>query len=95
LGAQQAIANISNYTVKSKHLMSATGDWAKFATSSSSQVNTWITTALRNSNQFIINSEDSYYTIYEMGQVIGTKGETAIKVVFTVAGKIITSFPVK
>ena len=59
------------------------------------QINMWITTALNSSTRYITNSEDSFYVIYDFGQQIGTKGEQAIKVVFTTAGKIITAFPVK
>jgi len=95
MGAQRALENIDNYVVKSKHLPRTGGDWAKFSTSNTTQIKSWIATALKNSKTFIVNSEDSFYTIYEIGQQIGTKGEQAIKVVFTKTGKIITAFPVK
>lgn len=41
------------------------------------------------------NGSDSYYIITNMGKIIGTKGERCIKVVFDIAGKIWTAFPVK
>jgi hypothetical protein len=93
--ANKAASAVENFFVKSKHLMYASGTWAKFATTSQSIIQGWISEALKNGSKFVLNSEDSYYVIYNMGRVIGTNGEKSIKVVFTFAGRIITAFPVK
>ena len=61
-----------------------------------SQVQTWVSQALKSKNAvFYPNDSSSYYIITNMGKTVGTKGETAIKVVFDYAGKIITAYPVK
>ena len=66
-------------------------------TSSNSQAQSWVSQALRSRNAiFFPNKQpNSYYIITDMGKNIGTKGERFIKVVFDVAGKIWTAFPVK
>jgi RHS repeat-associated protein len=93
--ADKAINKVGQFTVSAKHLLGAGGGYAKFNTANMSTIRSWITTALRSRSNFQVNSRDSYYIVYNMGKVIGTNGEKCIKVVFTVAGKIITSYPVK
>ena len=93
--ANKAAQQINNFSVSAKHLANAGGSYAKFATNDASVVNNWISNALSRASEFVVNSSDSYYTIVEYGKAIGTKGETAIKIVFTKAGDIITAYPVK
>jgi len=90
-----AMKGTATFTVKNKHLSGAPGNWAQFDTNSATQVNTWVQNGLQNATNFTVNSADSFFTIVDMGQVIGTRGEQAIKIVFTVCGKIITSYPVR
>jgi len=92
--APQAIEGVQNFTIKAKYLMGATGDWARFATNSTTQINQWITQGLGTANNFTVNSADSFSTIVNMGQIIGAKGEQFLKIVFTTAGRIITAYPV-
>lgn len=78
-----------------KHLANAGGNYSKFATTDPNVVNQWVKQALNSATNFVTNSPDSYYTIVNMNQSIGTNGEQFIKVVFTNAGNIITAYPLK
>lgn len=93
--ATRAVEGVSNFVVSAKHLMNAGGNYAKFNTVSTATVNQWVTQALTKADNFIVNSKDSYYTIVNMGQQVGSNGEEFIKVVFSTAGKIIIAYPVK
>ena len=94
--ALKAAKYIKNFKVSAKHLSNARGRYAKFATKSQSQVQSWVSQALKSSKAtFHPNGSNSYYIITDMGKAIGTKGERFIKVVFDAAGKIWTAFPVK
>ena len=90
--AQNAMQTVGDYTVKSYHLMSGSGGYSKFATDSLSTANQWVTNALSMANSFVVNSGDSIYTVVGMGRTVGTKGEQYIKIVFSVAGKIISAY---
>jgi alpha-tubulin suppressor-like RCC1 family protein len=46
-------------------------------------------------NEFVVNSADSFRTIVNMGEVVGTRGEQYIRIVFSVVGDIITAYPEK
>ena len=68
----------------------------KFATTKQSQVQSWVSQALKSPNAaFHQNGSGSYYIITDMGKAIGTKGERLIKIVFDTAGKIWTAYPMK
>ena len=43
--------------------------------------------------KLISNSPDSYKIFYDAGIIIGSKGETSVRLVFSRLGKIITFFP--
>ncbi len=73
--ANKTASSVGNFLVKSKHLMGAGGDWAKFATKSQSQIQGWISQALTKGSNFVVNSQDSYYVIYTLISFIyDTKG---------------------
>ena len=95
--AFKAASKVGIFSVPLKHLANAGGRYAKFATTNTSQIQNWISQALRSSNAFFYpnNSSDSFYIIADIGKTIGTKGEHFIKVVFDTTGKIWTAFPVK
>ena len=94
--AFKAAGKVRKFTVSSKHLSNAGGRYAKFATTKQSQVQSWISQALKSQNAtFYPNGSNSYYIITNMGKTIGTKGERLIKVVFDTAGKIWTAYPMK
>lgn len=94
--ASKAISNIKKFSISNKHLAGAKGNYAKFTTSSKGEINNLITKALKSPNAtFYPNGNNSYYILTNMGKVIGSKGETVLKVVFDIAGKIWTAFPDK
>ena len=94
--AFKAASKVKKFTVSSKHLSNAGGRYAKFATTKQSQVQSWVSQALKSKNAtFYPNGSNSYYIITDMGKTIGTKGERLIKVVFDTAGKIWTAYPMK
>ena len=85
----------SNFAVKVKHLAGSAGQWAKFAPGTNP--NALIKEALSSpSAKFFPNpgtADESYKVITELGRVIGTKGETALRVIFGADGKTWTAFP--
>ena len=83
-----------SYTVKPYHLQGSKGGRSKFL--SEVNPNSYIAKALRSRRAKVVkNSSDSWSLVADMGRVIGTKGQTRIKVVFTRTGKIVTSYPIK
>jgi len=94
-----AIKNVPSLVVKSKHLQSHTGTWAKFNTNSQTTAKAWIKEALQKvsvSNFQINNNEKlSFRFDVAMGKKVGTKGETKIRIVIGYDGKIWSAFPVK
>ena len=96
--ATKAARNVGRFTVSAKHLASAGGRYAKFATTSQSVIRSLIRTAISSSSaQFLANGTktDSFILIYRFANAIGTKGEKCIKIVISTAGKIITAYPCK
>ncbi len=94
--AFKAASKVKKFTVSLKHLSDAGGRYAKFATTKQSQVQSWVSQALKSKNAvFHPNGSNSYYIIADMGKAIGTKGERFIKVIFDTAGKIWSAYPVK
>ena len=91
----KAYNNMDSYNVKRKHLPESNGDWSKFSTSNQSELRRLGKEAIRNSpmDSLSYNSSDSYRTVYEYSKVIGTKGETQARIIFSDLGKIITFFP--
>jgi hypothetical protein len=72
------------------------GGFAKFNTTSQSTIRNWVRTAILKGKPVPNGtSTDSYIIICNLGKVIGTKGEKCIKVVYDIAGKIISIYPVK
>ena len=94
--AFKAANKVSKFKVPAKHLSNAGGRYNKFASTSQSQIQSWIVKALKSKNAvFYPNDSGSYYIVTNMGKVIGTKGEKLLKVVFDTSGKIWTAYPVK
>ena len=91
------MSKVSDYVVKSCHLKGSAGTKSKFNTTDLDTIRGWIRTALRYGTDITINpgSNDSYVLVYDFGKVIGTKGETCIRIVFSIWGQIITVFPQK
>ena len=79
-----------------KHLGGAGGKHSKFISNSVDDIITMAQKGLKSQNVFFKTNSaaKSWQIIVDMGQVIGTKGQTAIRVVLGYGGKIWTMFPV-
>jgi hypothetical protein len=91
-----ASQNANKFVVSLKHLPNSAGRWAKFAQSVDPQK--VISEALSSPNaQMLPNSDNSgsFVVITNLGRIIGSKGETALKVVVDWTGKIWTAYPKK
>ena len=85
---------LDTYSVKFKHLPDAAGKWSKFASSDQAYLRSLAKCALRNTpmRRWTVNDATSYKIIYDFGCAIGTRGETAVRLVFALDA-IITFFP--
>ena len=79
-----------------KHLNHSGGKYSKFLSDSVDDIVSMTRNGLKSSDVlFKTNSAaKSWQIIVDMGQVIGTKGQTAIKVILGYGGKIWTMFPI-
>lgn len=93
--AFRAADNIDDFTVPLKHQPWASGNYARFADDVDQQG--LIAQALRSEGAMFLpnNRPGSFRVAYDFGQVIGTRGETALRVVVGNDGRIWTAFPVK
>lgn len=82
--------------IKNKHLATAGGNHAKFASTDIGEVQGWVAQGLRSDGvQFLPNQLDgTFRAIVPAGQVVGTKGQTSIRVIVTNDGRVINAFPV-
>ena len=90
-----AYKKMGSYNVKGKHLPNSNGNWAKFSTGDQEYLRKLGREAIRKTpmKKLISNSPDSYKIFYDAGIIIGSKGETSVRLVFSRLGKIITFFP--
>jgi RHS repeat-associated protein len=98
--AFRAANNVSDFTVGLKHQPWASGGWNRFAVGVDQsavirEALTSNTATFRPNYVGGVLSEDSFRVVTDLGQVIGTNGETAIRVVVGNDGTIWTAFPVK
>ncbi len=95
--ANDAADNADSWSISAKHLPGAAGRWAKFGQGVDPQAT--VEQALRSPDaHFFPNpsgSPGSFIVRTDLGQVIGFNGETAVKVVVSGDGRIITAYPVK
>lgn len=95
--AFRAAGNVGDWTVRAKHLPGAAGRWAKFAPGVDRQVA--VQQALRSEGAaFLPNATgpaDSFIVRADLGYVVGSNGQTALRIVVSNDGRIITAFPVK
>ncbi len=93
--AFRAAEHVEEFSVQLKHLPDAADRWAEFAEGTNQ--NALLKEALSSSSaKFLPNSvEGSYKVITDLGRVIGTNGETSLRVIIGQDGKIWTAFPVK
>jgi len=98
--AFRAADNVDDFSVAAKHQPWAGGNYSKFDWGLDQQA--VIREALTSdSASFLPNyigaalSEDSFRVVVDLGRTIGTRGETAIRIVLGTDGRIWTAFPVK
>lgn len=95
--AFKAADNADDWTVSAKHLAGAAGRWAKFV--EGADPNALAQEALRSPDAMFLpnatGSAEAFIVRTDLGSVIGTNGQTALRVVVSLAGRIITAFPVK
>ena len=95
--AFEAADNIASFTFSAKHSPGAAGTYSKFA----SGVNPYkaVAEALRSERAVFKTNPggmaDRFRVITNLGRVVGSKGQTSIRVVVSNSGRIITAFPVK
>ncbi|WP_126305879.1 hypothetical protein [Methylomusa anaerophila] len=101
--------NIVDFTIKSKHLdiFNNTSAWNKFNVGTVEEANAIVNSVLNSAraNSNVIKSvvdngagsqgQQSYKVWIDAGRVIGTKGETAVRIVYDELGNIWTVFPDK
>ncbi|MBO0422880.1 pre-toxin TG domain-containing protein [Enterococcus plantarum] len=94
--------NIKNFEIKNKHLNSSTAKRArKLNVSSAEEANKIVQDALKNGklvetipNGVGSQGQNSFSSIIDTGKVIGTKGETHIKIVYDELKNVWTTYPV-
>jgi len=95
--AFRAADRVGDWTISAKHLPGAGGRWNKWA--EGVDINGSVANALRSEGaSFLPNAgtaADRFIVRTNMGSVVGTRGETFVKVVVSNDGRIITAYPVK
>jgi len=95
--AFRAADNVGDFSVSAKHLPGAGGRWNKWA--EGVDINGTIANALRSDGAtFLPNAggaADTFIVRTNVGSAIGTKGQTFVKAVVSIDGRIITAYPVK
>lgn len=91
----KAYKSLGNYNIKTKHLPNSAGNWGKFCSNDQEYLRSLGKYALKHTSmsQLIKNSSDSVKLTFNLGYTVGTSGETCVRLVFSLAGKIITFFP--
>jgi RHS repeat-associated protein len=95
--AFEAAEDFSSIVIKPKHMNIGSGHFAKFATQETNLAKKWVQQALRSQNAIFASNpqkENTFQVITDLGIAIGTKGQTAIKIVLDYSGKMITAYPV-
>lgn len=94
--AFDAARDADSMGIKNKHLLSAGGNGAKFVTDDIGQVQEWIANGLLSDGvKFLPNQlDDTFRAIVPAGQIVGTRGQTFIRVIISYDGRVINAFPV-
>ena len=95
-------ANIQSFTIKDKHLNGSTAKRVrKFNVSTPEEANLIVQDAIKNGKLYSVTDngmglqgQNSYFAIIDSGKVIGTKGETFIKLVFDDFNNVWTTYPI-
>ena len=95
-------ANIQSFTIKDKHLNGSTAKSArKFNVSTPEEANLIVQDAIKNGKLYSVTDngmglqgQNSYFAFIDSEKVIGTKGETFIKLVFDDFNNVWTTYPI-
>lgn len=94
--------NFNKFTVKNKHLSSTEGNWEKFNVNTEVEAHAIVDDAITNGtitdikfNKIGTAKQRSYKAIIETGKIIGSKGETAIYLIYDELGNVWSTYPVK
>jgi hypothetical protein len=95
--AFQAADDVGSWTPKNKHILSG-GSQSKgrFITDDTDAIRSLVSEGLNSPNaMFLPNAlEGSFRVVTDMGRVIGVKGQTFLRTIVGLDGKVINSFPV-
>ncbi|MGW5366553.1 golvesin C-terminal-like domain-containing protein [Actinopolymorpha pittospori] len=82
--------------IKNKHLASAGGRQAKFASNDISEVQGWVAEGQRSEGATFLPNDlpGTFRVVADMGRTVGTKGQTSIRAIVTDDGRVINAFPV-
>jgi hypothetical protein len=95
--AFKAADKISGLIPKDKHLLDSTAKrTAKFNTNSFDDIHSIVAEALRSPNAAFMENDgaNSFCVVVDLGRVIGSKGQTSVRVIVGNDGKIWNAFPV-
>ena len=94
--AFRAADNPASIFIKNKHLASSGIRGGRFASDDVAEVQRWVARGLRSDGvQFLPNQlDDTFRAIVPAGRVVGTGGQTNIRVIVTNDGRVINAFPV-
>jgi len=87
---------VSDWTSSAKHLPGAGGGYAQWA--AGVDIRATVASALRSASaKFLPDAKyaDRIDVVTDVGETVGSKGETAVKVVIDKLGHIITAYPSK
>jgi len=96
--AFKAADDVGSIFIKNKHLNIGSGKFSKFNTTDIDNARGIVKNALQSPNaQFLENPNltNTFRVQTNLGRVVGTKGETSVRVIVGFDGKVITAFPIK
>ncbi|NKY39882.1 ALF repeat-containing protein, partial [Cellulomonas septica] len=95
--AFRAADNPAAIFIKDKHLSTSAGTWGKFDSTDIPEVQGWVADALKSDGAvFMPNGlADTFKVEVDAGRVVGTKGETWLRIIVTDDGRVINAFPIK
>ncbi len=95
--AFETASKVDNWIPKDKHLLGSTAKRsAKFVTNDFGDVRAVVAEALRSPNAMFLpnNVEGSFQVVTDLGRIIGTKGQTKVRVIVGKEGQVWNAFPV-
>ena len=96
--AFNAAGDVESIFIKSKHLDMGAGRFAKFNTSDIGEARRIVQEGLRAPNALFLpnpNLSNTFRVQTNLGKVIGTRGQTSVRVIVGFDGKVINAFPIK